>query len=212
MKDFLLAITKLLCAVLLLPILISCVITFKNHLSVYPATFSEFFLWGATGFLLIFLFLYQFWGVFDFGQMAMGQMTKIMAPFDALIIKMVSFYLILIIVAFFITVNFFNVTTSSPYFMFFAGFFSAMHILLVSQQLQEEEKTPVKPSYLLWMSIIFIFNIFMIVLSLDLITKAFTFPSFFSDVVSGAYQIYLDSWARIQEIVKTIREIKITKA
>ncbi len=84
--------------------------------------------------------------------------------------------------------------------MFFAGFFSAMHILLTSQQLQEEEKMPIKPSYLLSMSIIFIFNIFIMVVSLDIITKSFTFPTFFNDVVSGAYQIYIDSWDRIREI------------
>ncbi len=108
--------------------------------------------------------------------------------------------MILIVIAFYITVHFFKVKTFSHYFMFFAGFFSAMHILLTSQQLQEEEKMPIKPSYLLSMSIIFIFNIFIMVVSLDIITKSFTFPAFFNDVVSGAFQIYIDSWDRIKEI------------
>ena len=200
MKDFLLALTKLLCAVLMLPILLSCVVNFRNHLAVYPSTYSEFFIWGVMGFLLIFLFLYQFWSVFDFGQMAMGQMAKLTAPLDGFISKMVSFYMILIVIAFYITIHFFKVDKYSHYFMFFAGFFSAMHILLTSQQLQEEEKMPIKPSYLLSMSIIFIFNIFIMVVSLDIITKSFTFPAFFNDVVSGAYQIYIDSWDRMREI------------
>lgn len=135
----------------------------------------------------------------------MGQMAKMAAPLDDFISKTVSFYLIIIVISFYITVNFFGIKTYNHYFMFFAGFFSAMHILLVSQQLQEEEKTPVKPSYLLTMSIIFIFNIFMIVLSLDIITKDFTLPHFFREVLSSANQIYIDSWQRVNDIYEFFR-------
>jgi hypothetical protein len=206
-KDFLLAIVKLCSAALLFPILIACILIFKEHLLVYPSTYSEFFIWGVGGFIIVFLFLYQFWSVFEFGQSSMSELTKFMAPLNQTVSRVVSFYLILIMIGFYVVMNFFNGQEYSPYFLFFTGFFFAMHILLVAQQLQDEEKTPIKPGYLFWMMLIFIFNIFMIVVSLDLVTSDFTFPQFFSDTLALTYDIYLRIWDRLGEIAHGIQAL-----
>jgi hypothetical protein len=194
MKEFFISFFKLLLAVLLVPVVFASIVCFKDNLASYPQNYDEFFLWGASAFLLIFLFAYQFWGVFEFGQGIISGIFKFAAPADRVLVKLLSFYLIFVLVLFFFVRSVLDVSTQDHSFMFFSGFFFAMHMLLVAQQMQDEEKTPIKPSYLFWMSVVVIFNICLVTFSLDMIMDQSTFASVFRSVVNMAQGIYVDSW------------------
>ncbi len=197
MREFFITFLKLLLAVLLVPVVFACIISFKNNLVTYPQNYNEFFLWGASAFLLIFLFAYQFWGVFEFGQGIISGIFRFAVPADRVLIKLISFYLIFVLLLFFFVRSVLEVYSQDHFFMFFTGFFFSMHILLVAQQMQDAEKTPIKPSYLFWMSIVVIFNICLITLSLDFILEKSTFVSVFKSVVSMSEGIYRDCFDAI---------------
>lgn len=189
MKEFLKNLFKLVFAIILLPIVITCANNFTEHFSNYPNNYDEFFLWGAFSFLMIFLFVYEFWGIHEFGQRIISGIFKFITSPDGFISKIISFYLILIFIVFFFTNTFLEVDKYDHYFLFFIGFASAMHIILVAQDLQQEEKSLIKPTYLFTMTVILIFNICLIILCMDVVLKSYTFADFFQSVVTDSKDI-----------------------
>ena len=197
MGNFIITLGRFLLAILIAPIVIACAINFQSHLASYPGDYKEFFMWGAFAFLLTFLFLYQFWGVYEFGQKITNGIFKFLAPLDKLVAYFIPVYFTLIMVAFYITKIWFKIGKYTDYFIFFAGFALALHILLTAQNLQEEEKTPIKPSYLFLMNVTFIINIFIAVLLFDLIARDFTFPEFFKSIVNESTYIYITAFEKL---------------
>ena len=190
MGDFLIGLIKIFLATLLIPVVIASVLGFQNHLTTYPMEYQDFFLWGIMAFLLVFLFAYQFWGVYEFGQKIMGDIFKFSAPFNSIISYVLPFYFIIIMFLFYATTEFLGIKRYDPYFMFFSGFSLAMHTFLSAQDLQEQEKTPVKPSYLLTICVVVILNIVLMVLFMDLILGKWTFPAFFETTWQGVQNKY----------------------
>ena len=145
---------------------------------------------GMFGFILIFLFFYQFWGVYEFGQSMVSGFLQFSAPAHHFIAKVVPFYVTLILLLFYSVKYFFNVDHYDHYFMFFTGFTFTMHLLLTAQDLQEGEKVFVKPSYLFTMICAFILMVFVVTLLFNLAVKEFTFPELFKSMWEDALGIY----------------------
>ena len=187
----LLAIIKFIAAVLLSPVVFASCFKFYHHLSAYPGSFEEYFLWGALAFLLTFLFLYKYFVLYDFSQKISLGLFKILTPFDRFFSHLFPVYFFLTLIAFAVTNKFFDVHDSDPYFMFFLGFFLVFHVILVAQEMQEEEKSVLKPSYLLSMSMILIVVISIGVISFDLVFEKMTFKDYFDSVFKMSKETYI---------------------
>jgi len=185
------AIFKFFVAVILLPVVYASAVSFKLHLAHYPSAYDDIFSCGLGAFLLIYIFVYQFDAVNEFGQKISQGLFKVFSPFDRLISYLFPFYPIVICALFFVNKNFLKIEANDDYFLFFIGFSIAMHILLTAQNLQVEERTAIKPHYLLNIALIFIFNAALLVLLLDTINLKMTFPKYFSLVLENSKEIYL---------------------
>jgi hypothetical protein len=190
MGDFIITMLKFFLAVLMLPIVIASFVGFEVHLANYPSSYGEFFRWGIFAFLVTFLFLYQFWGVYEFGQRLIQGLLSFLEPAQRVVSRMLPFYLTIIMLLFYISKTFLGVSKVSPYYMFFVGFSFAMHILLTAQDMQQEETTPIKPTYFFWMSVTFVVVIMLTVLLFDLVFDKWTFMKFLQGVRETAESIY----------------------
>jgi hypothetical protein len=197
MSDALFTLIKFVLAVLLLPLVWACSTVLYEHVTDFPGAFGEFFLWGMLGFLLVFLFFYQFWGVYEFGQKITAGVFQFAAPLTRVIAYIVPFYLTFILLSFFVVRVFLDVDSYDHYFMFFAGFTFTLHILLTAQDLQEQEKALIKPSYLFMMMVVFIGLSCVVVLLFDLVFQDWTFSKFFQSVVSQSLDNYYLTCKRI---------------
>lgn len=197
MNDALLTIVKIILTVLLLPVLWACGVVFHEHITSLPGSTGEFFLWGMFGFLMFYLFFYQFWGVYESGQKIMTGIFQFTFPIGKILVLGIPFYLTVILLLHYVLANLLGVNVVDQYFMFFAGFAFTMHILLTAQDMQQQEKAIIKPAYLFMMGIVAIFAIFITVLLFDLFLKEFTFPEFFEAVSNTAW----DNYARIGDIM-----------
>ncbi len=197
MNNFFFTIIKLVLAVLLLPVVFACGVSFQHQLKFYPSTYAEFFFWGILFFLLIFIFVYQFWGVYEFGQKAMQGMLKFIEPFNDTVACMIPFYPTLTMLLFYVVLHVFRAQNSELYFMFFTGFALAMHVFLTAQDLQDKERTAIKSAYLFKMSLIVISNICIMVLLLNLVAQKWTFLTFLEHVVENAKLAYVFSFDKI---------------
>ena len=202
MGEFIISIIKIVFGLLLLPLVVACVMALRMHLAVYPDVYQEFFLYGVVAFLLTFIFIYQFWGVYEFGQNLILQMMKILAPFDRLLSRFVPFYMTAIALLHFIVVTFIKAHNYDHYFLFFFGFVFGMHILLTAQVFQDEEKMLIKPSYFFWMPIIFVFNVFLVVVLFDLTALRLTIGTFLKSVLTIAKHVYLLRFGQMADLLE----------
>ena len=197
MNEGLVTLIKIILAVLLLPVLWACGVVFHGHITSFPGAYGEFFLWGMFGFLIFFLFFYQFWGVYEFGQKITMSLFQFTFPVGRIIVRVIPFYLTVILLLYYVVVNLLNVKVSDHYFMFFAGFAFTMHLLLTTQDLQQQEKAFFKPAYLFMMGLVTVLMTFVTVLLFDLAFMKFTFPRFFRALSSEAWANY----SRVGEIM-----------
>ncbi len=197
MGEGLIFIAKIILAVVISPVVYSCALNFYDHLDVYPTSLIEFFRWGMFGFVLVFLFVYPFRYLYQFGQNVMTGIFKFLTPLDRAVARVVPFFTVVILASFYIAGKFFDITAYVHYFMFFAGFSLAMHILLLAQELQGEEASFIKSSYFLRMSVYFVLSVCMAVLLLDLAVWKWTFLKFFSAMFEDARDIYMLAVRRI---------------
>jgi len=197
MNDALYSIFKFVLAVLLLPVAWATASEFHYHVIGFSKTYGEFFYWGMFGFLLLYVFFYQFWGVYELGQKLIEDAFKFMSPANKFMANIVPFYLTALLLLFYITINFLEVNTFDHYFMFFAGFAFTMHVILTAQELQEPEKAFIKPTYLISMVVVSSLVICITVLLFDLVFVEFTFPGFVQKIMAKAQEIYLEASDRM---------------
>lgn len=197
MGEGLIFVAKIILAVVISPVVYSCALNFYDHLDVYPSSLIEFFRWGMFGFVLVFLFVYPFRHLYQFGQNIMTGIFKFLTPLDRAVARVVPFFTAVILASFYIAGKFFDITAYVHYFMFFAGFSMAMHILLLAQELQGEEASFIKSSYFLRMSVYFVLSVCMAVLLLDFAAWKWTFLKFFSAMFEDARDIYMLAVRRI---------------
>lgn len=182
---------KLVFTVLFAPVVYTSAVNFYDHLAVYPSPHGEFFKWGMCAFLLIFLFLHRFDKMYQGGQSAMTEVFRFLTPLNHALARIIPVYTTLILTALFAWGKFHDVGPYVHYFHFFAGFFFAMHILLLARELQDEEASFIKPSYLFGMGLYFVFSLCVVVLLLDMAAWQFTFFQFGGDALSDARDIYM---------------------
>ena len=191
MNDALLTIIKVVLTVLLLPLLWACGVVFHEHLMAFPHPYGEFFLWGMFGFVMLYLFFFQFWGVYEFGQKAMTGMFQLTFPIGHIFVKGIPFYLTIILLFYYVLANLLDIKVIDHYFLFFAGFTFTMHLILTAQDMQQQEKALIKPAYLFMMEIVFVVMACVTVLLFNLVFGKFTFPEFFQTLSDQAWSNYV---------------------
>lgn len=197
MGEAILNLVKIVLTVVLFPFLYVFASRFHQHLTVYPHNPQEFFLFGVLAFLLVFLFVYPFWGVHEAGQKLMGSVFRFAAPMDRLLVNLLPFYPLMVMLVFFIFRNFLKVNDWNHHFLFFAGFTMAMHVLLVAQGMQSEEKGVFRPGYFFAISLVFLCNMLVMILLLDLVYGQFTLFKFFQNNFFDVKMIYREAYKMI---------------
>ena len=188
---------KFFLAVLLMPVAWASASQFHKHIVGFPKPYAEFFYWGMFGFVVLYIFFYQFWGPFELGQKITGGIFQFTTPANRFIANIIPFYLTVILLLYYVVLDFLEIKTFNHYFMFFSGFAFTMHILLVAQDLQDAEKAFIKPTYLMSIMFIVTLMICVTVLLYDFVLQEFTFPEFIKLVVNEAWDIYADAKGRV---------------
>jgi len=190
MTNTLFTVIKFVLALVLFPIVWATAVAFHRYVLVLPGSYGAFFFWGMFGYVLIYLFFFQFWGAYEFGQKIVSELLRFTAPANHFIAKIIPFYVTLILLLFYAVKHFLHIDHYDHYFMFFTGFTMTMHIVLTAQDLQENEKSFIKPAYLFTMVCALIAMAFFVVLLFNLVLKEFMLLEFFKSVWNNADDVY----------------------
>lgn len=198
MADFLTLLLKMVLTVLLLPLVVGAYFAFREHLIMYPLSYGEFFFWGVVSFVAIYLFFYQFWSVHEAGDKVTSGMFKFIQPFDKVVVYIIPIYPIITALIYLVVSRLTDEAVVRPYFLFFIGFFSMMHVILHAQELQELEKSVIKPTYYFWMVFILLAVFFTTVLLMDMLAQKWTFGRFCQMLWEKSVDYY---WLSVKKVL-----------
>ncbi|HPN88668.1 MAG TPA: hypothetical protein PLH56_04960 [Candidatus Omnitrophota bacterium] len=190
MKNILLTIIKTIFSILLLPSLAACAIVFKKQLLYYPQSYQFFLLSGTGAYLIFFLFLISLEKIFEFGQKIITTLLKFTAPFDVFFANIFSIYLIVTLGLFYFLNAGQKINDHNHILMFFVGFFFSLHIISLAQSLKGDLKIFSRLSYLFWIVLAFIANIFLIVFVADKVLGQGLFQRFAVSCLEVSKQVY----------------------
>lgn len=182
MNEGLMLLVRIVLSVLILPVIWACGVVFYGYVQAL-GSFGDFFLWGMFAFLLMYLFFYKFFGIYELGQKFMTRFFKSAFEVGRMVAMVIPFYLTIILLLYYVALNFLKLQISHQYFMYFSGFAFAMHVILTAQDLQQNEKASFKVAYLFQYCIAMVLMVFVTVLLFGLVLKDFAFLQFFSTFV-----------------------------
>ena len=191
MRNVLLAVLKLIVFIFLIPLIISSTIAFKKEITQLDAVTLRFFILGIISFLVVYLFVAEPQGLYDYGQKLVSHIFGFFAPLVEMAPFAVPIYSIIVLIVYSISALVFSMEKYHGVFIFLFSFSFAMHLAMTAKVLKNRGGDSNGADYCFAMAFIYLFNIFLISIFLDLIAPTFLFPEFFQTTLHVAKDIYL---------------------
>ena len=190
MGEKMLVVLKFICAVLLIPMVIATVLALELGVGKLHPEIQQAIITGTIAYVLMKFFIYDFDAVYKFGQNMVGSCFQFLKPVMDFAPYVIPIYTLLVIIAY-VIVNAMNKLGSyEPLFVTVIAFTFAMHVILTAQDLYNKDTTPGKPNYFFAMGLIFIVDVFLMVMLFSLAGKGLSFVQFFQGLSTTSGNIY----------------------
>ena len=190
MRDTLAVILKFVVTLLLIPLVIASVISFTRALQLLPAGRWENFCAGMLLYVLLHLFVFEFRGMYQFGQKVVADLCGFFAPLVKVAPFVLPIYSIVLLVLHYLVKFFYHTESLTQIFMFLVGFTLAMHFICTAAKLREGDGNAAKLNYVFALCLILVLDIFLLSLLFGLTVKGFSFVDFFRSLAGHSGEIY----------------------
>jgi hypothetical protein len=185
-KEIFLAILKIFCFLLILPLIIASIIAFQTQILSLPVNKEAWVLWGAGSYVALNLFVYDFKNVYTFGNSLVEKMITFLKPAGYL----VPIYSIFLIIIYVIAFIFGHGVSLQPYFLFSIAFTLTMHLILTAHEIYESDNSVLKAHYLFTFGAILVISFFIISLLLAWAIPEYSFVGFVKSLASQTFHLY----------------------
>lgn len=176
--------------VVALPLVVALTMSFNQELDRF-GWFGLNFKAAVFAYVIVHFFIFPLKFVYDIGQKVLGFFFRFSKPLSELVPLFFPFFtMILLFGLWFITANHLHAYLNE-YLAFFIGLTFAMHIILTAQTFRENDPSPAKSHYLFVMTLVYVFDLFLIICALSLISKNIAIASFWSTGMAKAKDFYL---------------------
>ncbi len=190
MKEGLLTILKFFCFLLILPLIVAVVLAFQSQILGLPVASEQWFLWGVVVFVGIYLFLYHFREVYDFGQNITVSLFKFYQPLASISPMVISIYTVLL-VCLCLVLNIIGLGAPyEKYLVLALGFTTAMHLVMTAQYLYEADSGPIKAHYFLVFGASLVAYLFILSVLLGCTVSGFSFLDFLGALAGHTKDYY----------------------
>jgi hypothetical protein len=187
MKEIFLVILKILAFLLLLPLILAFFIAFQTQILSLPVNKEAWILWGAGTYIALYLFVYDFKNVYDFGKAQVEKVITFFQPAGHVIPVYTIFLIIIYVIALIIGRG----TALQPYFLFAIAFTIAMHLISTAHEIYEADNSVFKAHYLITFGAILIANLFIVSLLLAWAIPEYSFVGFIKSLASRTFHLYM---------------------
>ena len=185
------SILKFVFFLLILPLVVGSTIGFIKELRALPADLMDYFVNGVLVYLIIHVFIYEPQPIYQYGQRIVSAIFGFVSPLVKIAPFVLPIYSIIFLILFYFATLIFKSAQWGGYFMFLVSFTLTMHMVFTAKSLREKDSNVVKPNYFFLMSVVYLIDIFILALLLDLILVDFSFSNFFRTATGVTGSVYL---------------------
>jgi hypothetical protein len=186
MKDIFIVILKIFGFLLILPLILAFFIAFQTQVLLLPVNKEAWILWGAGTYIAIYLFIYDFKQVYDFGKSLVEKAITFFKPAGHVFPVFTFFLIIVYVIALIIGRG----SALQPYFLFAIAFTIAMHLVLTAREIYQADNSVFKAHYLITFGAILIANLFIVSLLLAWAIPEYSFVGFIKSLASRTFHLY----------------------
>lgn len=184
-------IIKLVLGICLLPFVYSCTVSFLGQITFIESSLQNYFWSGVITFLLIYLFVWEPVWVYERGHKLLEFVFSFFQPFVKVAPYLLPIYTIVTFIIYLILAAFIKEAWLINYTMFLLGFSIILHLVFSSKAVRSKKGDILKSNYIFGFSFIYIINLGVLALFLNIIFKDFSFVRFCinaNSIASGIFQ------------------------
>lgn len=183
-------IIKLVLGICFLPFVYSFTSAFLNQITRIDAPLQGYFWAGVITFLLVYLFVWEPAWVYERGHKLLEFVFSFFQPLVKVAPYLLPIYTIVLFIIYLIMAVFIKEEWFINYAMFFFGLSIALHLVFSSKAIRSKKGDMLKSNYIFGFSFIYIINLGLFSLFLNIIFKDFSFMSFCNNAYSTASSIF----------------------
>jgi len=193
-------IIKLILGICLLPFVYSSTVAFLKQMSYLGFSLQVSFWSGVLTLVLVHLFAFEPEWVYQKGHKLLEFIFSFFQPLVRVAPYLLPVYTITIFFAYLITALFIKESWLITYTMFFFGLSLALHLVFSSRAIRSKKGDILRSNYIFGFSFIYIVNLGIFALFLNIIFKDFSFVNFCNNayyLASGLFQAVLSQLFRV---------------
>ena len=183
-------ITKFILGIWLLPFVYSTTISFLNEFALIEKTQQTYFWSGLISFLLIYLFIWEPVIIYSKGQKLLELVFNYFKPLVRVAPYLLPIYTIVLFIIYGLLSFIFKSVTSLNYFVFLFGFSIGLHLIFSAKSIRAKQNDFLKSNYIFGFSFIYIINLILLAIFLNLIFEKFSLVSFLNNSFQIAKNIF----------------------
>lgn len=183
-------IIKLVLGICLLPFVYSFTVAFLNKITFIDSSLQNHFWYGVVTFLVLYLFVWEMALVYEWGHKLLEFVFSFFQPLVKVAPFLLPIYTIVIFIIYLVLAPFIKEVWLVNYTMFLLGFSIILHLVFSSKAVRSKKGDILKSNYLFGFSFIYIINLGVLAMFLNIIFKDFSFVSFCNDAYSIAGGIF----------------------
>jgi len=191
LRDNLIQGLKFVLGIIFIPVVIAVTYAFIKQLEGFSVHLRYGFHVGIIAYLILHLFVFEPKMFYGFGHRLVSEVFQFFAPVVNVAPYVIPIYTLLLIIFYFFAAMIAKAGILwNTVYMFFISFTLSMHLIFTSRNLRESDSNVVKPNYIFSMGWIYILNLAMVGVLLDLVMHQFSFPVFFETTVKTSQFLY----------------------
>ncbi|MDD2751737.1 MAG: hypothetical protein PHN59_01215 [Candidatus Omnitrophica bacterium] len=169
---------KFILGVCLLPFIYTATTAFLGEFSQIETSLQNYFWYGISSFLVIYLFIWEPTVIYAKGQRILEVIFTFFRPLVRVAPFLLPIYFIILMVAYGL-VSFFNQSAEArDFFVFLFGFSMAFHLVFSAKSLRTRQEDFLKANYIFGFSFLYLVNLMLLSFLFSFIFEKFSFVHF----------------------------------
>ncbi len=181
---------KFILGVCLLPFVYSATVSFLRQFSLVDNVSQVYFWSGIITFVLIYFFVFEPAIVYQKGHRLLEIIFSFFAPLVKVAPYVLPIYTLVIFVLYLLLSLFFKSREFFYFFLFMFGLSLALHLIFSAKSVRSKQGDFLKANYIFGFSFVYITNLIIVALCLNLVFKEFSFVNFFNNSFQAANNIF----------------------
>jgi hypothetical protein len=171
-------------------LVIGSTVALQMELESFPVTLQHSLWVGMFTYLILKFFVYDFTEVYQFGQNMVTFCFQFLKPLVNAASYVIPIYTVIVLLVYALVSAMGKLAACKELLFSFLAATFTMHIILTAQDLYKKDTIAGKPTYFFGMELVYIIDVFLVALVMNVVLPGFSFVDFFNRLSSASFEIY----------------------